>query len=173
MKVVEQKSPELKALADSIQNYRTAMMTMHDAQGQLSSQPMTVIEMDANGCLWMLISHRGHTARMAPQGRGMDTVNLSFSDESHATFTSITARATLSNDQQRKEDLWSVMARPWFPQGTEDPDLAVLKLEPIKAEKWDGPDSTVIRLLAMAASVVMGKPVGLGEHERHVLSQTP
>lgn len=144
MKVAEQKSPELKSLADSIQNYRTAMMTMHDAQGQLSSQPMTVIEMDVNGCLWMLISQRGHTAR-----------------------------ATVSHDQQRKEDLWSVMARPWFPQGTEDPDLAVLKLEPIKAEKWDGPNSTVIRLLAMAASVVMGKPVGLGEHERHVLSQTP
>lgn len=175
MKVAEQNSPSLRSLAERIEGSRTCMMTMHDAQGQLSSQPMTVIEMDVNGCLWMLISQRGHTARMAPadNGTGMDTVNLSFSDESHSTFTSVTAHATLSHDPQRKQDLWSVMARPWFPQGVEDPDLAVLKLEPIKAEIWDGPDSTVLRMLAMAASVVAGKPVGLGEHENLVLGQTP
>lgn len=130
---------------------------------------MTVIEMDANGCLWMLVSKSGHTARMAPTGRGMDTVNLAFSDESAATFTSITARATLSDDQQRKEELWSVMARVWFPQGVEDPDLAVLRLEPIKMEIWDGPDSSVVRMIALAASVVVGKPLGLGEHETHAL----
>jgi general stress protein 26 len=173
MKVAEQNSPELRSLAERLEGSRTTMMTMQDAQGQLSSQPMTVIEMDANGCLWMLVSQSGHTARMAPSGAGMDTVNLSFSDESRSTFTSVTAHATLSHDSQRKEDLWSVMARPWFPQGVEDPDLAVLKLEPIKAEIWDGPDSSVLRMLAMAASVVVGKPVGLGEHENHVLAKKP
>lgn len=173
MKIAEQNSPELRSLAERIEGSRTTMMTMHDAQGQLSSQPMTVLEMDANGCLWMLVSHSGHTARMASAGAGMDTVNLSFSDESSSTFISITAHATLSLDPQRKQDLWSVMARPWFPQGVEDPDLAVLKLEPIKAEIWDGPDSSVLRMLAMAASVVAGKPVGLGDHESHVLTHKP
>jgi hypothetical protein len=29
---------------------------------------------------------------------------------------------------------------------------------------WDSPGSKVVRALAMAASVVAGKPVGLGEH---------
>ena len=171
MKVAEQNSPELRSLAKRIEDSRTAMLTMCDAQGQLSSQPMTVIEMDANGCLWMLVSNSGHTARMAPGGGGMDTVNLAFSDESNSTFTSITARASLDHDRQRKESLWSVMARPWFPEGVDDPNLAVLRLEPVKAEIWDGPDSTVLRLIAMAASVVAGKPLGLGDHERHALER--
>lgn len=99
----------------------------------------------------------------------MDTVNLAFSDDSRSTYISITARATLSHDRQRKDDLWSPMARPWFSQGVEDPDLAVLRLEPVKAEIWDGADSSVLRMIAMAASVVVGKPLGLGEHETHVL----
>jgi len=171
MKVEEQNSPALRSLAERIEGSRTTMLTMCDAQGQLSSQPMTVIEMDGNGCLWMLVSNTGQTARMAPQGGGMDTVNLAFSDESHSTFTSITARATLSHDRKRKEALWSVMARPWFPKGVDDPDLAVLRLEPVKAEIWDGPDSTVLRMIAMAASVVAGKPLGLGEHETHALER--
>jgi general stress protein 26 len=173
MKIEEQNSPELRSLAERIKGLRTTMLTMCDAQGQLSSQPMTVIEMDADGCLWMLVSNSGQTARMAPEDRGMDTVNLAFSDESSATFTSVTARATLSHDRQRKEDLWSVMARPWFPQGVDDPDLAALRLEPIKAEIWDGPDSTVLRMIAMAASVVVGKPLGLGVHETHALARKP
>jgi hypothetical protein len=46
-------------------------------------------------------------------------------------------------------------------------------LEPIKAEIWDGPDSTVLRMIAMAASVVVGKPLGLGEHETHALARKP
>ena len=171
MKVEEQNSPELRSLAKRIEDSRTAMLTMCDAQGQLSSQPMTVIEMDGDGCLWMLVSNSGHTARMAPGDSGMDTVNLAFSDESNSTFTSITARASLSNDHQRKESLWSVMARPWFPEGVNDPNLAVLRLEPVKAEIWDGPDSTVLRLIAMAASVVAGKPLGLGDHEKHALER--
>jgi len=171
MKVEEQNSPELKALAERVKGSRTTMLTMCDAQGQLSSQPMTVVEMDGDGYLWMLVNNGGQTARMAPEGRGMDTVNLAFSDESHSTFTSITARATLVHDQQHKKDLWSVMARPWFPQGVDDPNLAVLRLEPIKAEIWDGPGSTVLRMIAMAASVVAGKPLGLGEHETHAIER--
>lgn len=173
MKVEEQNSPELRSLAERIEGSRSAMLTLCDAQGHLSSQPMTVLEMDANGCLWMLVSKSGHTARMAPQGAGMDTVNLAFSDESHSTFVSVTARATLSHDPQRKEQLWSVMARPWFPKGVDDPDLAALRLEPVKAEIWDGPDSTVLRMIAMAASVVAGKPLGLGDHETHRLQGKP
>lgn len=169
MKMEEQNSPELRSLAKRIEDSRTTMLTMCDAQGQLSSQPMTVVEMDGDGCLWMLVSNSGHTARMAPGDSGMDTVNLAFNNESNSTFTSITARASLSHDRQRKEDLWSVMVRPWFPEGVDDPDLAVLRLEPVKAEIWDGPDSTVLHMISMAASVVAGKPLGLGDHETHAL----
>ncbi len=173
MNVEKQNSPELRSLAERIEGSRTAMLTLCDAQGQLSSQPMTVLEMDGQGCLWILVSNSGQTARMAAEGSGVDTVNLAFSDESSATFTSITARATLSNDRHRKEALWTVMARPWFPQGVDDPDLALLRLEPIKAEIWDGPDSSVLRMVAMAASVAAGKPMGLGDHETHKLESKP
>jgi general stress protein 26 len=56
MKIEEQNSPELRSLAEHIEGSRSAMLTMCYAQGHLSSQPMTVIEMDGQGCLWMLIS---------------------------------------------------------------------------------------------------------------------
>lgn len=166
MRVAAQKTAELTQLGERLEGMRSTMLTMQDAQGHLSSQPMTVLEMDSEGDLWMLISKSGQTARQAPALEGLSTVCLAFSDESSSTYVSVTANASVQNDRQRKEDLWSPMARPWFPEGVDDPDLAVLRLQPVKAEIWDGSDSSVVRFVAMASSVVMGKPVGAGDHKK-------
>ena len=165
MKIVDQILPDFINLADRLQGMRTAMLTLRDTECRLVSQPMTPLEMDANGAIWLIISRSGRTAEHVEANLPADTVNLAFSDEGNSTYVSITARARLSDDPQRKQELWSTMARPWFPEGAEDADLTLLCLEPTQAEIWDSPDSTVARLLALASSVVSGKPVGLGEHE--------
>jgi general stress protein 26 len=121
--------------------------------------------MDASGAIWMMIGRSGRIASHVKANLPADTVNLAFSDEGSSTYVSITARAQLSDDMQRKRELWSAMALPWFPGGVEDADLTLLCLEPMQAEIWDAPDSTVVRLLALASSAVTGKPVALGEHE--------
>jgi hypothetical protein len=68
------------------------------------------------------------------------------------------------DDMSRKVALWSTMARPWF-SGSDDPDLTLLCVQPRNAEIWDGPDSSVMRALAMATSVAAGRAIGLGERE--------
>jgi general stress protein 26 len=165
LKFADQTLPESAMLADRLQDMRIAMLTLRDTECRLVSQPMTPLEMDASGTIWLMISRSGRTALHVKANLPADTVNMAFSDEGNSTYVSITARAKLSDDPQRKRELWSVMALPWFPGGVEDPDLTLLCLEPTQAEIWDAPDSTVVRLLALASSVVTGKPVGLGEHE--------
>ena len=165
MKFVDQTLPEIINLADHLQGMRTAMLTLRDTECRLVSQPMTPLEMDASGAIWLMISRSGRTALHVQANLPADTVNLAFSDEGNSTYVSVTARAKLSDDPQRKQELWTTMARPWFPDGAHDADLTLLCLEPTQAEIWDSPDSTVVRLLALASSVVSGKPVDLGEHE--------
>ncbi len=165
MKFADQTLPELTTLADRLQGMRFAMLTLRDTDCRLVSQPMTPLEMDASGAIWMMISRSGRTASHVQTHLPADTVNLAFSDEGNSTYVSVTARAKLSDDPQRKQELWSTMARPWFPDGADDADMTLLCLEPMQAEIWDSPDSTVVRLLALASSVVSGKPVNLGEHE--------
>jgi hypothetical protein len=41
----------------------------------------------------------------------------------------------------------------------------LLRVDTDIAEYWDANSSKMVRLLAMAASALSGKPVGLGEHE--------
>ena len=60
--------------------------------------------------------------------------------------------------------MWTVIAKPWFPDGPDSSNLALLKFIPNSADYWDGPSSKMVRALGMIASVIAGKPVGLGEH---------
>lgn len=160
MKCQAQTTSAMQDLAKCLEGHRFAMLTLRDEAGRLTSQPMTPQEMDAQGAIWILLS-RGATAdRITRDGAA---VNLAFSDEGDASYVSVSARATLVDDAERKRELWSAMARPWFPGGVDDPQLLLLKLQPEHAEVWEGPQSSVVRALAFAASVAAAKPIGLGE----------
>lgn len=165
MKFADQNLPECATLAERLQGMRFAMLALRDTECRLVSQPMTPLEMDATGAIWMMTGRSGRIAQHVKANLPADTVNLAFSDEGNATYVSITARAELSDDMQRKRELWSSMALPWFPDGVDDADLTLLCLVPMQAEIWDSPDSTVVRLLALASAAVTGKPIEMGEHE--------
>lgn len=145
-----------RQLADLIGKDRFAMLTEPGTGELLESRPMTLLEFDAQGLLWFFC-RRQADARPHP-------VNLAFSDEVHSTFVSIAGRAEQVDDRERIHALWTAAARPWFPDGPDSPDLALLKIVPLKVEYWDAPDSRVVRGLALAASILSGSPVGLGEH---------
>lgn len=166
MKIAPQSHPALRELAQSLQGQRIAMLTVRQADGLLVSRPMTPQAMDADGAIWILVAHGVTTEAVAQPGPGgNDAVNLAFSDERRATYISIAARATLVEELARKQALWSLMARRWFPGGPEDPSLALLRLQPQRAELWDGPSSGTLRALVFAASVLTGSPLGRGRHE--------
>jgi hypothetical protein len=69
-------------------------------------------------------------------------------------------------DRTHIQHLWTEFARPWFPDGPNTNYIALLKFIPETAEYWDAPHSKMIRLFAMAASIVSGKPVGIGVHDK-------
>ena len=162
MKVLPQNSDEMRRLAKYLEGQRTTMLSFSDDHGQITARPMTPLEMDAQGEIWMLASRQ----RMAPLfAAALRQSNLTFSDAEHSVYVSIAGVARLSDDAERKAELWSAMARPWFPGGADDPDLVLLAVQPHLADIWDGPDSEVMRLLALTASLVAARPIGLGEHQ--------
>jgi len=164
MKIATQIHPALKEMAQQLEGQRVAMLTLREADGLLISRPMTPQEMDADGAIWTLLA-RGTTTESIQRGpAGHDAVNLAFIDERGAACISIACRATVVDSADRKRALWSLRARPWFPGGAEDPSLTLLRVQPLRAEVWDGPSSSTMRALSFAASVVAGEPLGLGDH---------
>ena len=159
MKISTPTESSLQHLRKLIEPMKVAMLTTLDAEGALSSRPMAPLEMDVDGALWFFTDLR--SAKI----KDLDPVNLSFSESTQGTYVSLSGRGHVDTDHARIERLWTPMARPWFPEGTESTHLALLKVVPFEAEYWDAPNSKMVRLLAMAASVVAGKPLGLGTHD--------
>lgn len=158
MKVEKQDSPERMKLADLIEPARVAMLTTLDTDGQLVSKPMSPLELDSLGCIWFFTDRNSSTPEQ------LERLNLSFCNVDRGDYVSLTGRGELLEDRARIQALWTPMARPWFPDGPDSADLRLLKVSPHSAEFWDSPNSKMVRLFAMAASVAAAKPVGMGEH---------
>lgn len=158
MKVENQNSPERTKLAELIELARVAMLTTLDADGQLVSKPMSPLELDAQCCVWFFTDRHSSTPEQ------LQRLNLSFCNVDRGDYVSVTGRGELLDDRARIQALWTPMARPWFPEGPDSADLRLLKVSPHSAEFWDSPNSKMVRLFAMAASVAAAKPVGMGQH---------
>jgi general stress protein 26 len=115
--------------------------------------------MDNTGALWFF------TDLQSEKVDYLGLANLSFVESSRTTYISISGRAEIHTDRTRVKRLWTSFAKPWFPEGPDSSNLALLKFEPDAAEYWDSPHGKMVRMFAMAASVVAGKPIGLGEHD--------
>ena len=158
MKTHSQSTPALTQLCDLVEHMSVAMLTTSNDQDQLISRPMAPLEMDAEGAIWFFTDLRSSKVEQ------LRKLNLTFSDMDKSTYVSICGRGEIHADQARIDELWTAFSRPWFPDGRTSNDLVLLKVVPDAAEYWDAPNSKMVRLFAVAASVIAGKPIGMGEH---------
>ena len=159
MKIHAQSSAALTQLGKLIGEIPVAMLTNQDGDGALVSRPMSPLEMDVNGALWFF------TDVSASKVEQLHKVNLSFANPARASYVSLAGHGELEADPVHIRQLWTPFMKPWFPEGPDSSNLALLKVIPETAEYWDAPHSKMVRMAAMAASVVAGKPVGLGDHD--------
>jgi len=161
MKIQPQTNAERQKLATLIQPMDSvAMLTSQNAEGALVSRPMAPLEMDAQGAIWFF------TDRNSAKVEQLRTLNLSFSDAERGTYVSLCGHGDLETDRSHIKRLWSPLARPWFPDGTDSENLALLKFTPSAAEYWDAVDTKMVHLFATAVSVIAARPIGMGEHGR-------
>ena len=159
MKIHAQSSAALTQLGQLIENISVAMLTNQDSDGTLVSRPMSPLEMDVNGAIWFFTDVNSSKVDQ------LRKVNLSFADTARASFVSLAGHGELEADPAHIRQLWTPFMKPWFPDGPDSPNLALLKFVPETAEYWDAPHSKMVRMAAMAASVVAGKPIGMGDHD--------
>ena len=161
MKTATQTNPNFAHVAQLIEGISIAMLTTVEADGMLASRPMAALEMDASGALWFFTDV--HSSKV----EHLRAANLSFTDPDRGTYVSLSGRGEMDTDRNHIEQLWTPFAKPWFPDGPDSPNLALLKFIPDTADCWDAPNSKMVRTFGVIASIVAGKPLGMGEHGSH------
>lgn len=157
MKTAPQTYTSLAHVAQLIDGIPIAMLATVEADGTLASRPMAALEMDANGAVWF------YTDRHSSKVEHLRVANLSFTDPAHGTYVSLSGRGEIDTDRAHIERLWTPFAKPWFPEGPDSPNLALLKFIPDSADYWDAPNSRMVRAFGVIASIVAGKPIAMGE----------
>lgn len=158
MKIQAQTNDQLTRLCELIEPIHVAMLTTVGDDEALTSRPMSVLEVDSQGKFWF------YTRASSQKVKHLHPMNLAFADMGRSNYVSIAGSGLLVRDAARIRALWTPFAKPWFPMGPDSADLALIEFTPDTAEFWDAPNSKMVRLFAVAASVVAGRPVAMGDH---------
>ncbi|RFZ84734.1 pyridoxamine 5'-phosphate oxidase [Mucilaginibacter terrenus] len=155
------KTESLKYLQDKINEVRTAMLTTYNPEKGFSSRPMGTADVDAEGNIWFFTNE--FSAKVS-EISVENTVSLTYSDPKNHTYLSIMGEAEIVENKNKMKELWNPFIKAFFPEGLDDPKLALIKIVPTDAEYWDSSSSSMVVLFNMLKAAVTGKRYDEGNH---------
>jgi len=152
-----------EALWDLIKETRFCMLSHRHADGSLHSHPLTTQnkELAADGCLYFFVSKTTEVGQRLQQD---GNVNLSYANPDKDTWVSVTGNARVLDDMAKKRELFNPMAKAWFPNGPDDPQLELVEVRIDEAEYWNVKENKLLQMIKMGKSAVTGKQPQMGEH---------
>lgn len=155
---------DLEKLRKLVKDIDFCMLTTIDEGGDLHSRPMSSNgDIDANGDIWFFTNVSSHKVSEIEK---LPRVNVSFADPDNQRYISVSGTAELSRDRAKIDELWRPQFKIWFPEGKDDPEIALLRVRLEKAEYWDSPASSIGYALSFVSSLVTGKEPDLGENRK-------
>ncbi|KGO86775.1 general stress protein [Flavobacterium rivuli WB 3.3-2 = DSM 21788] len=147
----EEAIAKIKELAKDI---RVCMFCTELSVRPIPTRPMSLQDIDEEGNLWFISSAASNKNFEIKHD---DDVQLIFAKNSDSHFLSVFGTAVIYKDKAHIEDVWSPVAKAWFEEGKEDPDVTVIKVSPSEAYYWDTTDGKMVSFLKIAVSAITGK----------------
>jgi len=117
-------------------------------------RPMSRQEVDETGSIWFFSESNSDKNKAILKD---NAVQLFFSHPGKHSYLVVNGLAEIINDREKIEALWSPVAKAWFTEGKEDPNISLLKVSPISAYYWDTEGNKMVNILKFLASVATGK----------------
>ncbi len=116
-------------------------------------RPMSAIKVCDQGNIWFFSEKSSDKNKAIAADKN---VQLFFSHPAKSSYLVVNGEATIISDKAKIEELWTPVAKIWFKEGKEDPNISIIKVTPATAYYWDTDGNSMINFLKMAASVVTG-----------------
>ena len=142
---------KLKDLAESI---KVCMFITDNDEQKDPTRPMTTIEVEDDGTLWFFT---GRQSQKVDEVENESLVHLVYADPGKENYMDLWGNATTVTDKSIIKDKWNPIVKAWFPEGVDDPNIALLKVTPRSAYYWDTKAGKMIAFLKMAVSAITGK----------------
>lgn len=151
----------IKIIASIVKDVKFAMLTTISDEGHLHARPMTTQQKEYDGDLWFIgakDTEGTQNMKARPQ------VNVSFSNPGQGSYLSVNGTAELVDDRAKLDELWSDMYKIYFPEGKEDPNIQLIKINANGAEFWES-DGKARTLFQMAKGLIKGEQPDMGKND--------
>lgn len=147
-------------LTELIADIKIAMLTTRDEDGTLRSRPMgTQSAEEFDGHLYFFTD--SDSAKVFELEDSDREVNVAYAHPGNQKYASLSGTARLSRDRALMEKHFNAGVKLWYPEGLEDPKIALLIVDVVKAEYWDSPSKPAM-LMAMAQAAISGERIDAG-----------
>ncbi|MDP3175619.1 MAG: pyridoxamine 5'-phosphate oxidase family protein [Phenylobacterium sp.] len=118
-----------KRLWNEFGGHRTVMLGLDG--GDAHFQPMTAFAEPDSGTIWFYARADGDLARHA--GGGQAATMILQTKDLHACLD---GQLSVQADRARIDKYWSPVVAAWYPEGKDDPNLTMLRLDAADAQLW-------------------------------------
>lgn len=138
----------------------TVMLITMGGPAGCHGRPMQVARLDENSDLWFFVSLDSATVR---EIEADPRVQIHGQGKS-PTHVVLVGHATLVVDRSTIREAWKPTFKVWFPEGADDPNIALLHVKGEHAEFWDNTGATAL---------VTGPVLEIKEGEQHAKVELP
>ena len=154
--------PKLDRVWDIVEKAGVGMLTTRFAGG-LRARPLEPRPDLRAGVIWFLTDVRSAKDHEIEADHEVCFVVI---DPKDKAYLSITGRAEVLKDSTKAAEIWKSSDQVWWPDGPEDVNLRVLRVEPQRAELWDGPASSAVAIFELVKARLTGEKPNLGENRK-------
>jgi general stress protein 26 len=139
---------------DLASRFNVAMLVTLD-KGRMRARPLALHLDRPQKRICFLTRASAHKVKEAAADK---TVCIIMADPAANLFLSVSGEAQLSADRKLIRQFWDEAAAAWFASGPDNPDVAVITVEPRDAEYWEEASSSISQLWQLASGA-FGKRV--------------
>ncbi|MBW9216797.1 pyridoxamine 5'-phosphate oxidase family protein [Mumia sp. zg.B53] len=152
---------EQSTLLELLDDLRIAMFTTVDIDGTITSRPMARQQVEPSADMWFITAR---DSRQVAHITARPHVGITFSSPS--TWVSLNGTATVVDDPAKLEELWNTFAEAWMPEGPDDPNVVLIRVDLQGGEYWDTPGGRVASLISLAKAKITGNAYDGADNER-------
>lgn len=124
---------DVQKLRELLGNFSSAMLITRSGGPNLRAVPMALAKVDEDGTIWFVTGRESGKAHDIETNSAVEIVCM----KEFTEYLTIHAEAALSHDVDKIDELWDQRFRAWFPEGRTDPNLVLIRAQPVRAEFWD------------------------------------
>ncbi len=146
-------SEGIEKIQELIKDVHIAMLTTVAEDGTLRSRPMANPDNPFDGVLWFVTRNdSGKTDEI----RHDSEVLVSYAEPKDGKYIALSGRAAIVRDKGLIHNHWTPAAKAWFPDGPDDPAVALIQVHIDSAEYWEANSSKLVRFTKLALASVTG-----------------